>query len=105
MSAVNWNQTWQSPLPSDAVSSTFSPLTPALMNSGDLSASVLKISGRGTPSILQQPTSINDYTLIVQFTDGFNGADFLDAQITIVPEPASLGLMSVAALCLLRRER
>ena len=109
MSAVNWNQTWPSPLPSDAFSSTFSPLTPALLNSGDLAASVIKLSGRGTPSIFQQPGSSNDYTLIVQFTDGFNGADFLDAQITVVPEPASLGLMlgllSVAALCLLRRRR
>jgi hypothetical protein len=107
MNAVNWNQTWPSPLPSDAFSSTFSPLTPGLMNSGDVAASVIKLSGRGTPSIFQQPTPSNDDTLIVQFTDGFNGADFLDAQITVVPEPGTLGIVAAAAGSLLvsRRRR
>jgi hypothetical protein len=104
MSAVNWNQMWPSPLPPDAFSSTFSPLTPSLPSTGGLFASVTKVSGRGTPSIFQQPSGLNDYTLIVQFTDGFNGADFLDAQITVgVPEPASLTLIAAAGSFLLRR--
>jgi len=106
MNGVNWNQTWPSPLPSDAFSSTFSPLSPALPGTGDLSASVTKLSGRGTPSIFQQPAAINNYTLIVQFTDGFNGADFLDAQITVAPEPGSLLLLVASAgFPLLRRHR
>jgi hypothetical protein len=29
---------------------------------------MVKLSGRGTPSIFQQPSAANDYTLIVQFT-------------------------------------
>jgi hypothetical protein len=105
MSAVSWNQIWPSPLPGDAFSSTFTPLTPALVNSGDSAASVIKLSGRGTPTIFQQPASSNDYTLIVQFTDGSNGADFLRAQITVAPEPNSFGLMGAVAMYLLHRRR
>jgi len=105
MSAVNWNQTWPSPLPSDAFSSIFSPLTPALTNSDDLVASVIKVSGRGTPSIFQQPSLSNDYTLIVQFTDGFNSSAFLDAQITVVPEPNIIGIIAVAGLFAMSNKR
>jgi hypothetical protein len=105
MNAVSWNQTWPSPLPSDAFSSMFTPLTPALTGTGDLVASVIKVSGRGTPSIFQQPSASNNNTLIVQFTDGFNGADFLDAQITVVPEPASLRVIAVAGPLLLHGRR
>ncbi len=107
MTDVDWDQTWPSPLPADAFSSTFSPLRPTLPLSGDLSVSVLKLSGRGTPTIFQDPTPANDETLIVQFTDGFNGAQYLDAQITVtVPEPSSIALATFApAACLLRRRR
>jgi len=108
MSDIDWNQTWPSPLPSDAFSSIFTSLSPALPLTGSLSASVSTISGRGTPSIFQEPTSANDNTLIVQFTDGFDGAAFLDAQITVVPEPASPGLLGVGVigiLCLGSRSR
>jgi hypothetical protein len=103
MNGVDWNQTWPSPLPSDAFSSTFTALTPALPTTGNLFASVVNISGRGTPSIFQEPSAGNDNTLLVQFTDGFNGAEYLDAQITVAPEPASLVGIGCAALLLRRR--
>jgi hypothetical protein len=70
---------------------------------GTFDASVSNISGRGTPTIFQQPTEANGETLIVQFTDGFNGAAYLDAEIT-VPEPSALGL-GICALGLIRRRR
>jgi len=105
MSSVDWDQTWPSPLPSDAFSSVFTSLDPALPLTGSLTASVSNISGRGTPSIFQQPTSANGNTLIVQFTDGFSGAAFLDAQITVVPEPASLGVLGLCAIGVFRLGR
>jgi hypothetical protein len=105
MNAVDWNQTWPSPLPSPAYSSVFDQLTPALPTSGDLFASVINISGRGTPTIFQEPLPSNGDTLIVQFTDGFDGAAFLDAQITVVPEPSCAALFTISALALLRRRR
>jgi hypothetical protein len=94
MSGVSWDQVWPSPLPADAFSSIFTGLIPALPAVDGLTASVVTISGRGTPSIFQQPTAADDYTLIVQYTDGFNGAAALDAEITVVPEPGEIGLVA-----------
>jgi hypothetical protein len=106
MTAVNWNQTWPDPLPADAFSSTITLLDPTLLADDSLDASVVKISGRGSLSIFQQPTAANDETLIVQFTDGSAGAAYLDAEITVLPEPTSCScviLMTVSWLCRRRR--
>jgi hypothetical protein len=105
MNAVDWDQTWPSPLPSDAFSSVLNLLTPALPTSGNLDASIINISGRGTPSIFQEPLPSNNDTLIVQFTDGFDGAAFLDAQITVAPEPSCAALSAIVVMGLLRRPR
>jgi hypothetical protein len=107
MDNVNWDQTWPSPLPSDAYSSTFTSLDPPLSTTGSEFATVSKISGRGTPSIFQEPSAANGDTLIVQFTDGFNSAAFLDAQITVspAPEPASGLIASLGCILLSQRRR
>jgi hypothetical protein len=102
MSDVSWVQTWPSPLPGDAFSSTFTSLDPAVPLSGLLSVSVSNISGRGTASIVQEPSAANGETTIVKFTDGFNGAAYLDAEITIVPEPVAVGLIGLGVVGLLR---
>jgi hypothetical protein len=101
MNGYDWNQTWPDPLPSDAFSSVLASLNPELPLTGTLIGTVSNISGRGTPSIYQEPSAANGDTLIVQFSDGADGAAYLDAQITVVPEPASIGLIGLGAVCLL----
>jgi hypothetical protein len=63
---------------------------------GILSVSATTVSGRGSVTITQAPTEANDYTLIAQFTDGFNGSASLHGQITVttVPEPTTTLLLA-----------
>jgi hypothetical protein len=108
---TDWTPTWPDPVPAEirfnAVSSIFDTLSPALPAADNLSIRVAVAGGRGSVSINQLPTAANDYTLIVEFKDGFNGSANLNAiiQITTTPEPASLTLLTAGSLLLLRRRR
>jgi hypothetical protein len=108
---VDWTPDWPSPPPAEirynTISSTYDQLTPALHASADVTVQATVLSGRGTVAIIRPPTTIDSYTLIVEFKDGFNGSANLDALITITttPEPTSLTLLAIAApLLLLRRK-
>lgn len=101
MAYVNWSGMWTG----FSVSTSYTSLSPALPNGPGWTASVEKLSGRGSLSITEQPTAANNYTLKVKFQDGFNGAAFLDARITVVPEPMALGLPFVTGIFLMRRGR
>jgi hypothetical protein len=102
---VAWIPTWPQPPPNEirfeAYSSLFTGFTPAMPDGGILSVSASTVAGRGSVTITQTPTQANDYTLIAQFTDGFNGAASLHGQITVttVPEPTT-ALLLAAGLAL-----
>ncbi len=101
MSNVNWSGMWTG----FSVSLSYTSLTPTLSTSSDSFAAVEKISGRGSLSIIQQPDVSNNYTLGVKFKDGFNGAAFLDAKITVVPEPSTCGVVLIFGILGMRPNR
>jgi hypothetical protein len=106
----DWIPTWPRAVPDEirfeAYSSTLNSLTPALPAVDGLNVQLAVISGRGSISLTELPVADDNYTLVVQFKDGFNGSANLDALITVTttPEPASLTLLASAPLLLRRRK-
>jgi hypothetical protein len=108
MSGVNWTPTWPQNPPNEirfeASSSLFESLIPALPAVEPLSVTATVASGRGSLSILDLPRAANEYTLVVQYTDGFNGPADLRGLITVtVPEPSALGLLGALVVFAGRR--
>ncbi len=106
---TNWTPTWPQPVPNDirfdAFSSVFSDLSPGLPGFQPLSVQATVLTGRGSLTVTQLPVAANDYTLIVRFSDGFNGSQDLRGLITVItPEPTCLTAVFALPL-LLRRKR
>ena len=101
MNDIAWTPTWPSPPPNeirfDAYSSIYSNLTPALP-SGSVAVQTTVLSGRGSVSINQFPDETNNFTLIVRFADGANGAALLTVRITVTIRSISIAQLSSSEL-------
>jgi uncharacterized delta-60 repeat protein len=88
---ISWIPEWPngSTAGNEAFSSPFARLSPALP-SASVQVSAKVLDGRGNVTVTQTPSETNDWTLIVQFTDGFSGAAFLNARITVQSIPLRL---------------
>jgi hypothetical protein len=69
---LEWLPTWPSPPPDEirfeAVSSVLQGIIPPIPSDG-VTWQIEKVFGRGEVRIIEQPTSINDFALIVEFDD------------------------------------
>jgi hypothetical protein len=113
MDQVQWIPDWPGhPWPDeirdeDSFSAVFSGLTPALP-AADMTIDLTPILARSELGIYQYPTAANGYTLILDFNDNDPAcADWYEAQvdITYVPEPATLSLLTLGGLTALWRRR
>jgi hypothetical protein len=108
MNGVNWTPTWPQNPPNEirfeAYSSVFDGLNPALPPLEPVSVTATVASGRGSLSIVELPTFANAFTLVVQYSDGFNGSAQLEGVITVtVPEPGAQTALGTTVLLLRRR--
>lgn len=91
----DWVPNWPSLPPNeirfDAYSSVFTNLQPPAPREF-LTVSAMVMDGRGTVTITQSPNAANDFTTILRFADGANGAEWLRVQLAFqyAPEPAPL---------------
>jgi hypothetical protein len=92
LDAFEWQPVWPD-IPDaenrdcNCLSQTFTDL-PVGLPAAPSTITVTHLLGRRTttPSVLQQPTAENDFTLVLEFTDvGLTGSDIYAAQLDVVP--------------------
>lgn len=96
-----WTPGWPEPPPAEiryeAFSSIFTNLTPSLpFDSVTVNVSV--IDGRGTATVQQFPDATNNWILIVRFADGFAGAAFLTAEVSLEYVPLRIIFLDPTAV-------
>jgi hypothetical protein len=73
-----WHPVW-----TDKVSEHFQDLSPAFHPRDATKIKITQLKGRGSVSIIQQPTTANEETLAFRIDDGpFGGADTYQVQVT-----------------------
>lgn len=113
MDRFGWIPTWPLPPPDDirfeAFSSVFQGLMPALP-AEDVMVTLTPLRARSVLRILELPSALNDYTLVLDFDDnGPLGPDLYIARVTIetaevvtaIPEPGAAALALVGAVAML----
>jgi len=107
---VDWIPEWSIPAPAQIwdheSSSIFTGLSPEFPELNQTVA-LVALEARGDMRIVQQPSIDNEYTLIVEFNDNSpGGPDTYHAKLYYqVPEPATLSLLTLGGLALVRRRK
>jgi hypothetical protein len=110
MDNVEWIPTWPEDPPApfmyEAWSSIFEGLSTPLPETDMMVVGLTAVDARERLTLEQYPTAENDYTLIVKFSDNLGfGPTWYWARISVgvIPEPATLSLLAVGGLLLIRR--
>ncbi|AOY57286.1 hypothetical protein [Desulfococcus multivorans] len=86
---MEWLPAWPSPPPDeirfDAYSSFFNELSPVFPEDGVVWR-LTKLFGRGEVKIIEQPSSSNEFSLIVEFDDPFPGSKFYGIRLSPVSD-------------------
>lgn len=100
---LEWIPEWPLPPPDEIRFEAFSSVLAGMINplpTDDAFWQIDKLFGRGSVSIVEQPTSTNGFALVVEFNDNpQGGSTFYGIQLSRspveAPEPGTLALLSI----------